>query len=75
MIVFLVDVIDLRAGRSIPFNAHENIIFFIVAVPKQLYEEEIGSRLKKNELFPVCITSSGSILEDHQKAYGIATGM
>ena len=34
MIVFLAEVIDLRAGRSIPFNAAEDVIFFTVAVPK-----------------------------------------
>ena len=50
--VLLADVIDLRADRSILRNAHEDVLFFTIAVPKQLYEEEIGSRLKKLCYFP-----------------------
>ena len=53
MIVFLADVIDIRADRSILLNANENVIVFTVAVAKQLYEEELGSRPKKNIIFQV----------------------
>ena len=39
MTVLLADVADLRADRSIPLNADEDVFFYTIAVPKQLYEE------------------------------------
>ena len=48
MIVILADVADLRADRSIPLNADEGVLLYTIAVPKQLYEEEVVSRLKNN---------------------------
>ena len=47
MTVLLADVIDLRVDRSIPLHADEAVFFYSIAVPKQLYEEEVGSRLRK----------------------------
>ena len=48
MIVFLADVIDFRADRSMPLNAAAAAQFDTIAVPKALGDEDVGCRLMKN---------------------------
>ena len=72
MTMMLADVIDCRADCSIPLNVDEDVCMITIALPRALYDEDIGIRLRKHGLFPVFLTTSGSLMVDHEKAWRIS---
>ena len=71
--VLLSDVVDLRSGTSIPLNVDEEIFMLTLAFPRQLYDDELANKLKKHHVFPMMLTTSGSVHDDHGRAYRIGT--
>ena len=51
----------------------EETFMMILAFPRQLYDNDLASRLKKHQVFPVMLTTSGNIHEDCAKAYRTGT--
>ena len=73
MTVMLSDVVDLRSDCSIPLNVDEEVYMVTIALPRQLYDEEVVGRLKKHQLFPILATSSGPVPDDHCRAFKLRT--
>ena len=45
--------VGLRSDCSIPLDVDEEVYMLTIALPRQLYHEDVTSRLKKHQLFQV----------------------
>ena len=75
MTVMLADVVDCRADRNLLLNMDEDVTMVTVALQRSLFDEDIGIRMRKHGIFPVFMTSSGSVIDDIEKSWKIASSV